>query len=429
MDIRLASERRPAGPEQILARAIARAVKWVPAVVYAYLLASPFGITKFTIGGSYLFEVPLILCIGFGLLVRDPLARAAYRAVRYRRGHALAAFLFVTTLFVVGTLVGRDVAYAYGDYRSNLMVVLAFLVGWEFRDRDPQPLIRFAIATGALTILAWHLQYAANDLDAKFPSPYTGLVVAIVLSCRVRRALPAFVSVGMLIFLAAVSFFRQYWIGAAGGVLILLGFILTRFDTATRLRTAAIALAMAIVGAFALHSYAAKIESFFMDDQSRYIQSIGKTENLMSALQRSDNQMQQSDQVRMAYFEFMAEQPWKLALPHGLGYRWAFNHIDPYFNSLNFEVTTIDSLLFYLAYHYGLVVTVPLIAWLALSLLKCRAHDGTIATLGLGIVLAVSLLFDGGQAVVIPRAIWLGVLVSCIGKPVRLRAAKLARAA
>ncbi|RDU99597.1 hypothetical protein [Trinickia dinghuensis] len=424
MDIRLASQRHPGHPEQILNRAVSNVVKWIPPMLYAYLLASTFAIKTFTFGGSYLFEAPLALSIGFGLLARDPLARAAYRTVRYRRGHALALFLFITTLFVVGALVGQDVGYAYGDYRANLMVALAFLVGWEFRDRDPRPLIRFGIATGALAILSWYFQLASNDLETKFTSPYVCLIVAIVLACRIRRVVPALVALGMLIFLAAVSFYRQYWIGAGAGALILVGFMFARFDAAARVRTAAVLIAMAVVGVFALHSYAAKIESFFMDDQSRYIQSVGKTENLMSALGQGDNQMQQSDVVRMAYFQFMVEQPWKLALPHGLGYRSAFDNIDPFFNKLNFDVTTIDSLLFYLAYHYGLVVTVPLLAWLALSLLKCRAHDGTIAILGLAIVLGISLSFDGGQAVVIPRAIWLGIFVSCIAKPVRIRQAR-----
>jgi hypothetical protein len=159
-----------------------------------------------------------------------------------------------------------------------------------------------------------------------------------------------------------------------------------------------------------------------MDDESRYIQSVGKTENLLSAMGEGDNPMQDSDQVHFAYFQFMAAEPWKLILPHGLGYRWTLDNIDPFFDRRNFEVITIDSLFFYLSFHYGLVIAVLLVGWVYLSIWKSGRTDGIVAAFGVGTVITIGLLFDGGQAVVISRSIWLGALVACIAKPLARRA-------
>ena len=408
----------PSGADPTVA-AIKALAAWIPAAVYAYLLASTFAMTRFTIGGNYFLELPLAICIVFGLLVRDPLARAAARALRGFGAPGLAAVAVMLTLFVVGTLVGKNAGYAYGDLRANLTVMMAFLVGWQFRDRDPMPVIRFCLIVGVLSVYDWYSQASSGALDAKFASPYDCLVVSIVLACRARRIVPALASLALLGFLAGVSFYRQYWLAAGASGLIIFGFALTRFGRAERIRLGLCWFLVAIAAAGALHSHAKKIESFFMDDESRYIQSIGKTQNMLAVLGKSDDSMQDSDQIRVTYFRFLAEQPWKLILPHGLGYRWATDNIDPYFNRLNAEVVTIDSLFFYLAFHYGLVMALPLCAWMAASLAKCAREDGVIAAFGLGIVLAIGLLFDGGLAVIVPRAISLGLLVACIAKPVR----------
>ncbi|WP_124616432.1 hypothetical protein [Burkholderia sp. Bp9143] len=225
----------------------------------------------------------------------------------------------------------------------------------------------------------------------------------------------------LLVFLAAVSFYRQYWISAACGVVYLLSYTASKLGNRSRMRLIVIIAVGAIVVAPLAPRLVSKVEDFFVSDQSHYIQAVGKTQNFLDATVSGNGRMQGSDETRFSYFKFIFTNPWKVTLPHGLGYRSFFNDIDPYFSQSAVEVTTIDSLFFYMCFHYGIIFTAPFLVWLMRGIYVSRQKRGLMPTMCIAMVMLVALLFDGGQAIVISRAFWLGMLIAMIVRPVRIR--------
>lgn len=395
---------------------------WTPAFVYAVVLLSSFSLHIFDISGNYFFEGAVFVSGIFGLLVRDSVFKVSFIALRtVRTPGVFAVLVTVFTVFLIGSMLNGNVAYAYGDFRANIFGIFGFGVAVQFRRRDPVPLILLGIATGVVSIAAWYLQINDGNASTKFSFPYLCLTTAAVLACESRRVFLTVLSVIVLVFLAAVSFYRQYWIAAALTIFFVLGYSIRSFKGSARRRMTGALLfgAVAITGGVA-HEYS-KIQAFFLDDQSRYIQGVGKTTALIDTLNGSGKSVQQGDDVRMSYFEFLGTQPWKLTLPHGLDYRSTLNNIDPYFQKRGYEVSTIDSLLIYLAYHYGLIIAIPLLLWITWSLWCARRRFGAIPMLSLMLILAVVLLFDGGQAVITFKAFWLGAFVALFARPISIR--------
>ncbi|MFM0235978.1 hypothetical protein [Paraburkholderia sediminicola] len=403
-------------------RLIRFVTSWIAPFIYAILLLSPFSFRIFDIGGNYSLEGALVVVALLGFLTRDAIFNAAAKGLRQVKNPAVASTIaIITALFLIGALVKGNAAYAYGDYRSNLFVVFGFGIASQFKARDPLPLIRLGIATGLISLAAWYMQINGDAASTKFSSPYLCLTAAVLLACETRRALLAVFSAIILVVLAGVSFFRQYWIVAILTTLLLLTFSLRSFKGKARLRMlAALAIGTLVAVAVIVHEYS-KIQAFFLDDQSRYIQSVGKASALMDTLNGGGKTVQEGDNLRLAYFQFLGTQPWKVVLPHGLDYRSTYDHIDPFFTRHGYQATTIDSLFFYLAYHYGLIITVPLLSWLYWSLWANRRRFGALPALSLMLVLTVGLLFDGGQAVIPIKSFWLGAFVALFARPVSIR--------
>ncbi len=402
-------------------RIVRYVISWISPTIYSLVLFSAFSIKVFDVGGNYLFEAALFLAIGWGLIARDPIARAVVRIVRYKRHEVIAAFITITALFILGSLIGGNAIYSYADYRANLSILLGFLIFWDFRRRDSLPLIQLGIVTGIISALSWYFQVTGDSLGTKFASPYVCMLVAIVLACESRRMALAALATVLLVFLAAVSFYRQYWISAACGIVYLLSYAASQLENRSRMRLVIIIAAGAIVAIPVAPRLVSKVEDFFVSDQSHYIQAVGKTQNFLDATVSGNGRMQGSDETRFSYFKFIFTNPWKVTLPHGLGYRSFFNDIDPYFSQSVVEVTTIDSLFFYMCFHYGILLTAPFLAWLVRGIYVSRRKRGMMPTMCIAVVMFVALLFDGGQAVVISRAFWLGMLIAMIVHPVKIR--------
>ena len=396
-------------------------IGWLSPTIYAFLLFSTFSVKIFDIAGNYLFEAALLVAIAWACLARDPIARSIVRAVRRHQVPVLIAFTTITVLFLIGGLVGGNAIYSYGDYRANLVILAGFLVCREFIGRDPLPIIQLGIATGVFSAIGWYFNITGDTASSKFASPYVCMLVAIILACQTRRVMMASLALLILVFLAAVSFYRQYWISALCGVIYVLAYGLSQFGSRARLRLATICVLGTIAGLFAFPSYISTVENFFIGDESHYIQGVGKTQNIIDAAINGNGTLQQSDETRLSYFTFAFTEPWKVLLPHGLGYRAFYNDIDPFFDKSNVDVTTIDSLFFYMAFHYGLLLTIPILLWIVRGLWLYRSSNGTLPALCVAAVVLIALLFDGGQAVIIDRAFWLGMLVGCIGHSLRIR--------
>jgi len=224
-----------------------------------------------------------------------------------------------------------------------------------------------------------------------------------------------------LTFIAVVAFWRQYWIVTGLSLLFVFHSVFTNYRGVARRRAIWLLVGGCILAVGIAYSQFESLVRFFVSDQARYSQSIAKTNDVIRVVNGTGD-LSTSDAVRLAYFTFIAEHPFRLVVPHGLGYREYINNVDPYFNQFTgFNgVSTIDSALFYVAFHYGLFAFILLVAWLSISFVFQARNKGKIRTILLYSILLIPMLFDGGQIVSILRAYWIGAYVGLIACTVRM---------
>jgi hypothetical protein len=396
---------------------------WAAATVYATLLLSSFSLRAFTIGETYVFEIPLAICILFGCLLGDPLAKLVRLALTDRAHKFYIAVFLMLPFCLIGAMTSGSTFAAIADLRSNLVIVLgirvAFVAKREGRLAD---LLRLAVMCSILSVGYWGFATFVDGLTiAKYATSYMAAVVGILLSVEFQRRRELAICLVCLTFIAVVAFWRQYWIVTALSLLFVFHSVLTSYRGAVRRRAIWLLVGGCILAIGITYSQFENLVRFFISDQARYSQSVAKTNDVMRVVNGTGD-LSTSDAVRLAYFTFIAEHPLRLIVPHGLGYREYINNVDPYFDQfVGFNgVSTIDSALFYVAFHYGLIACILLVAWLSISFVFQAKHKGKIRTTLLYSILLIPLLFDGGQIVSILRAYWIGTYVGLIACTVRM---------
>lgn len=394
---------------------------WMPVCVYVFLLLSPFSISLFVIEGHYIFEIPLGISILYGLLVRDEIFYIAKRALR---PSPLKIFIFVliTGIFLIGWERYGSFASAYGDYRGNLMVVVGFLVGQRMLRDNPELLVRMGVVSGLIYLLFFLKSLGIDATYLKFPSSYLALAVAVVVSSWMMKIRAAVVSLSILFILAAISFYRQYWVVAILMLLFFCGSHLVRKRRIAR-RVPLVALSILVVLSIFGYVFSDAIANFF-SQSAHYYQLVSKTQLFFaSIISGSGNSMHlhdQSDALRFAYFKFIADYPLMLVVPHGLGYSEVYGKLFPWFFGIYpIKANTIDSSAFYIAYSYGIFILFAVLLWVIKLGFHLFIRRGIFEAVSLVLVVFVVLLFDGGQIVVILDAFWLGAFLAISARPLR----------
>lgn len=399
-------------------------ISWIMAGIYSILALSAFSLDLFTISGVYLFEIPLLVCIVIGLLVQDPLARLVKVSVTEGAWRFYLGVVFVLVFCFVGVLTTGSFVAAYADFRANLVLLLGLRVAFVARRRAKQvDLLRFAVVCSIASVVYWCILALSGHLTfTKYATCYMAAVVGIVLASELKAAKHLLLSLACLLFVAGVSFFRQYWVVAFVGVVFVLHSVFLAFEGGVRRRAVGFLLAGCVITAAFGYVHLEAITGFFMNDESRYIQGIAKANDALGAIDGT-GELSTSDDVRLGYFTFMVEHPLRLVVPHGLGSRSFVDNVDPYFSKfVGFSgVSTYDSALFYVAYHYGILTCLVLLAWFGISFRYRCKHKGIISTILLYCILLVPMLFEGAQATVIFRSFWLGAFVGLITYELRVR--------
>lgn len=401
-------------PSYVLARGVGR---WFPSFIYSFLLLCPYSITIFNFDDHYIFEVALVIAIAFGVIVRDRLFLAARASFRIN-SKLFLVLLVVVSVFVIGLISGYGFADAYGDLRGNIALIIGFMVARYVVPRDYMLLIRLAIVTGILcstyyiSVILVHADYS------KILSPYLALIVVVVLACVHNKMKYAFSAAVILVFLAAISFYRQYWLIVGLTLCFLFANAISKLRTRTRIPFLFAMILAIAVGVVLITIYRSGLDSFYFANRGHYGQLIGKTRSFFDAYSSGMAGLRQhdvGDALRFGYFQFIFEQPLRLFLPHGLGHLAVYGKFFPdFFDSFSIKANTVDSLAFYFAFHYGLLITVPLFIWVLRIFARASRTLGWMTSSYLFVVFLTILLFDGGWAVVILLAFWFGAFVGMI---------------
>lgn len=391
------------------------------ALLYSFILFSPFSFFAFSVGGNYYVEIAAFICFLIGLLLRDQLYDSFKKSLLRSGRKAQSIVFLIFFVFLLGCIIGGSVVNSYSDFRASLAIVFGFLFAlYCHKNGQHKNLLLLCFFCIVFYILNWLILFYYNQLDVKYNAPYIAAIVGIYISTLIKSFRSFLTFTICLVFLSAVSFYRQNWIAAACAVAYggLFFFEKTNFLRKARLMT--LLFSTLLVFSLFQDQIVSNVGSFYTQDESRYIQSVGKTNDVLEFLSGS-SKMSESDAIRLGYFEYVVQQPHKLIFPHGLGYKSVFNNIDQYFNQFSIEANTIDSFAFFVIYHYGLFVFLIFAFWLLMSF---RSHSFKAGIFKTGLIFApmlIIMLFDGGSAVVINKAFFFGIYCGLILIPIDIK--------
>ncbi|WP_157443621.1 hypothetical protein [Curvibacter lanceolatus] len=384
-------------------------------LVYGILLFSGISNILFEVGGLYIFELALVCAAIYSVLFPNSLYYLFVECLRENSHELFMLALCLTFFMLVGWATGGSLANAYTDFRSNFVVIFGyFFASYCLRNERGSYLSSLGVATGVCSLIYWAYMYKYGLIETKFAVPVISCVIAALIYRENFNYKMAVASILLLVLMSAVAFYRQYWLYVVV-VMVLL------FKNSSKLKVGRFNLFPVLLLSM-IPILLIGYEFFFnvvAGSESLYIQSFGKTQDLLNYIDGYSG-LSESDAIRAGYFEYMAQFWYKILLPHGLGYKSYFDAIDPWFGQYLIEANTIDSLFFYINFHYGLVVGLPLILYFLYSLITNPSYNifEKISLLG---IFSVIMLFDGAQATVIPRSFWLGAYVAFISTRRKIR--------
>lgn len=374
---------------------------WLAALLYSLILFSGFTTLIFDVGGKYILEAAVAATLLCYALLKDSIGNAYALAFRKKKQLLAMALILIIPFALIGWLRTGDGLNAYTDLRANYFLVIGFILSRTVFHRNKDAAYKLAVCTSLLYIIEWLIDYKSGNLGVKNPVPLFATVIASLLAIESGAWQKILFCLGMLIFLALVSFFRQYWIIAFFVLILCIGS--TFFSNGSKFNRT---LPIIILGVLFTLGGFGFISELFNSNESLYIQSIGKSQDALRLMEGGE--ASDSDRLRVNYFVYMLENWINLIIPHGLGYKSNPQNFDPWFSNISDASNTIDSLLLFITYHYGYIALLPIILWFTGAFIKIRKTRTFFEWLLLFLILLIPLLFDGGQATVPMRAFWFG---------------------
>jgi len=285
---------------------------------------------------------------------------------------AFKVIFFAITIFaILGALRGDGVlAFVYADYRSNLIFVfLIFLFNSKLW--SPEEKLKFIVAVMVLIALMDSLTLmlrpflVLNKEDTKEPVSIVAPAILSIYYLRKDKFKYAFFFFAVLTFEAAMGFFRNYYLitlitGFA--ILILIVGNLVNGNRRTKLNS------MLLLGVIVLGVTIASpiVYNYWMSDESRMIHSVNRSVEFFSG--------EDEEKERMGSIQVVISRSDLLIVPHGLGWRSFTVDIAREFKDFNI-ISSMDSCIFYVGFHYGILILVCLLIYLCMVIGKFLRYN------------------------------------------------------
>lgn len=354
--------------------------------------------------------------------MRDELFVTSVSAIRITR-MSLCLISFVTLIFLIGWVNTNNFGEAYGDYRASLVLLAGYAITkYAINKNNCAWLIRLGLACAILYILFFIELVVKNPSYLKFPSSYLALTVVAIIACWNKKIIIAEIAVSLQFMLAGVSFYRQYWVAAILTAIFISIYMLPSRKGVVKRSTVHIIMLFFLAALPAYVFFGSHI-AYFFNNSSHYYQLFGKTFAFLSSIGNGMAHLKsndQSDALRFAYLSFLYEHPVSLLLPHGFGTASVYGKIFPwYFDTYKIKANVIDSLIFYIAYCYGIITALFVFVWILKRYLVYILRRGLIEASLLFILFLMIFAFDGGQITVILDSFWLGAFIALFSMPPR----------
>ena len=377
---------------------------------YCCVLFSTPSVRLFTFGGNYFPEISVVLCLLYHAATGDLFLSELYRSILHKINFIYFCVISLAALGFLGAVRGGDPLNSYAEFRALLFFVIGLqFVVYEVGCGRLDLITIFATIASLCGFLDWGYNqiFPSADYGPKYVGPIYSAAVAGILGALNGKLKLFYLSVIIAFSCAVVGFYRQYWIVA--GAVAIFGVFCGRL----RLVNSRIGLigifSLIIVFIFAMRWLDNAVEM----DESLYIQSVGKTNDLLGFLDGTVEQSE-SDALRQGYFLFLATNFFESIFPFGLGSRAVFGNISHWFDRFLIPANTLDSVWFYFSFHFGLLLTGIISYIFIVKLVSFVRAIGWLPGCLFFICIMSPTLFDGGALTVLPRAFWLGGLFGIV---------------
>lgn len=324
-------------------------------ILVALILLSPFGFHILNIGGYYLIEI----FIGFIFILYGVINKKVFNEMMtgVRFPLTVIMFLLLLVLMIVGIFILKNPQSSYSDFRSLLIFSFTFLFFLYSKTNIKNKLniiVIIAFLSSVFSIV-YPLVYVSEGTKNSYP--IFSVIILMYVSAIKKSPLLLVISTIIASYMALTSFYRSYWIiiGICIFLFTLLLFIqLNIFKNKKAIYLIILIIFLTLISIGIINS--GFLNSYLNSSESRYIQSIGKWKDLTNTLFYNQD-LSESDEMRVAYYEYIIDNWTNLILPHGLGYEGVFGNLDNYFIGFSIPPNTIDTSFLYLSYHFGLLLT------------------------------------------------------------------------
>jgi len=361
-----------------------RALDRLAILLIAVLFGSPFGIEALKISGLYLAEIAIALFILYAAAAHG---RETWWVGRHLTSPVTIVLLAATLVVgVIGLFVTHDAIAVYGDVRGIFTFIVACNI-WIYTPNRPIDKICAAywigLLSAILTIVAYQMDFIKAGLltGDKISYPVFSAAAALLASALVRSGSGMIVATLALGYMAILSFYR------VNVILFILFIILAIYlymlaPRQERRRRSGMLRRMLKIGAFVggivcvVWVFYDKVYNYIRSDEMGSRELLGKIENLYGAYADGDR-LNISDAQRLSYYADIWDHPGWYVLPKGLGSRAFLEAIGTRFNAVAVMPSTLDSAIYFIVFHYGLVGFVLLAVWCLVSWIRCYKRIGS----------------------------------------------------
>ncbi|MDO9483998.1 MAG: O-antigen polymerase [Hydrogenophaga sp.] len=332
-------------------------------LILSLLLMSPFGSNYFlNFFGLYIAEIGILMLI-FSAYIANKGYIINISRITFKPFLVYLYFIFFI-LLLVGILNHGNFVAAYTDLRVLIILALSISISYHYiRDRESLYwLYWLTIACLAFNFIYWLIFFDSIDRQgSKFSFPLSAFVLSMLLAALLRRIDYLILAFLLAAVCALISSFRMAVIVVIVSFFGYLLCLILSNNNSTKYRIQGKIKALLILATIFLTSIfflnLSTFVTFFIEDESRYIQTIVKWEYLFNYLFKGEA-IGGGDDTRLLYYQYLIDNFKLLSFPQGLGHKASIDIINHNLAPTIYQIgaSTLDSSWFFLLYHFGYIL-------------------------------------------------------------------------
>jgi hypothetical protein len=391
---------------------------WIGTFLFAFTFSWLSQLLISAISGNNFIEGFVFL--SFYFLSRSNKQFSAVFQSSYSSDLLFKGCVIATVAFIIGLVESNgNFVQVYPDYRSGLifLFIFVFFTSAKWKNIDKEKFVIHVLSM--ITIMDLITLKLRPFFGMDFTKQTISIVAPSILSVIFLKKRQFFFSLFFWVAMcyeAVMAFYRNYYV-----ICILISFLLVALvlqfflkkstSVKVKMRSAIFVVSIIVLIIFS----SGRIYDYWMSDSSKMIHSINRTTELL------EGGSEETERINSLLIVF--ENPMDFFLPRGLGWRAFQNEVATEFKNYHI-ISTMDSCILYLAYHYGLIILLVFLlfflfeAWTALFIKRSgRVIDQKTQIVFL-LLFIFSFLTQGIIFSMFQASFIYGVLLALVFKPI-----------